>query len=121
MMARHFARNVVLWFLFALIAGAALAGPSVVSDPTSVAQVTHCAWYLDATPRKLEVAPKDGTGKPYCQLDVSTVSNGNHTIQAAFVIQDPVWGEQEGPKSVPLAFVRPAAPASGPSGIKLVP
>lgn len=111
-----------LIFLFLLLASSfAVANPNVVSDPTTVTTVTHCAWYLDSTPRKLLAAPKDTTGKPYCEIDVSTVSNGNHTIQAAFVIQDPIWGEQEGPKSVPLAFVRPAAPASAPTAIRLVP
>jgi hypothetical protein len=111
----------VLFFLASIFPLAALAGPSVVSDPTTVTAVTHCAFYLDAKPRELVPAPKDATGKPYCQLDVSTVANGNHTVAAAFVIQDGTWGEQEGPKSVPFAFVRPSAPASGPSAIRLVP
>ncbi len=97
-----------------------VAAPSVVSDPTTTTQVTHCAWYLNATPRQLVVAPKDGTGKPFCQLDVGGVAPGTHTIQAAFVIQDAIWGTQEGPKSDPLEFSRPAAP-SKPFGLKVVP
>jgi hypothetical protein len=104
-----------------LLSGFALANPKVISDPTTATTVTHCAWYLDSTPRQVVPAPKDSTGKPYCEINVSTVTNGAHTIQAAFVIQDSIWGEQEGPKSAPLAFVRPSAPTSAPSAIRLIP
>jgi hypothetical protein len=103
------------------LTAAAVAGPRVVSDPTTVTQVTHCAWYLDAKPRELVVAPKDAGGRPYCELDVATVSNGAHRVAAAFVVQDAIWGEQEGPKSDPFDFVRPAAPTSAPSALRLEP
>ena len=92
----------------------------MVSDPTTRTDVTHCAWYLDATARELVPAPKDTTGKPYCSKDVAAVAVGSHTIAAAFVIQDPVWGEQEGPKSAPFPFARPASPVA-PSTLRLAP
>lgn len=111
-----------LIFLFLLLASSfAVANPNVVSDPTTVTEVTHCAWYLDSAPRQLVVAPQDESGNPYCELDISGISTGNHTIQAAFVIQDPIWGEQEGPLSAPLAFTRPSAPESAPAAIRLIP
>ena len=97
------------------------AAPSIVSDPTTATAVTHCAWYMDATARQLVVAPKDGTGKPYCSLDVAGIANGAHTVKAAFVVQDPVWGTQEGPQSDPFAFTRPAPPGVKPSGLGVVP
>jgi hypothetical protein len=101
-----------------LAGGPALAAPNVVSDPTTRTDVTHCAWYLDGTPRQLVAAPKDATGNPYCKLDVAGVTNGAHTLAAAFVIQDATWGEQEGPKSDPFPFTRPAPPPK-PSSLKV--
>lgn len=106
--------------LCALWAPVVAAAPSVVSDATTVLQVTHCAWYLDSAAREVLPAPKDATGKPYCSKDVGAVSNGAHSVTVAFVIQDATWGEQEGPKSDPLAFTRPSVSAK-PSTLRLVP
>lgn len=105
----------------AVVAAPASAAPFVVSDATPATQVTHCAWYLDARPREVVAAPKDSTGKPYCKLDVGAVATGAHSIQAAFVVVDATWGEQEGPKSAPFAFSRPSAPSSAPITIRLEP
>lgn len=102
----------------ALVALPAWAAPSVVSDPTAQSAVTHCAWYLDGEARQLVEAPKDARGRPYCRLDVAGVAAGAHSITAAFVITDPAWGEQEGPKADPLPFTRPAQP-SKPSGLRV--
>lgn len=97
----------------------ALAAPFIVSDATVTTTITHCAWYIDAA-RTLVAAPKDATGKPYCKVDVVDMIVGAHTIQAAFVITSD-WGSEEGPKSLPFALTRPAAPTSSPSGLKLIP
>lgn len=106
--------------LLAAFSGVVAAGPRIVSDPTTTANVTHCAWYLDTAPRELVVAPKDESGKPFCEKDIAGIANGSHTVTAAFVVNDPVWGVLEGPKSDPFAFARPAAP-SKPSPLRLAP
>lgn len=113
-------RRVALIAACVLWTSAVAAAPSVVSDATTATQVTHCAWYLDSAARELIPAPKDATGKPFCSKDVGTVSNGAHSVAVAFVIQDATWGEQEGPKSDPLAFTRPSVSAK-PSTLRLVP
>ena len=104
----------------ALLPVVALAGPSIVSDPTKRTDITHCAWYMDAAPRQLVAAPKNAAGQPYCKLYIATIAAGAHSVTAAFVIIDPLWGEREGPKSDPFTFSRPAAP-SKPSGLTVVP
>jgi hypothetical protein len=114
------ARHLGVALVGLLASGAALGAPNIVSDPTTVTAVTHCAWYMDATPRQLVVAPKDSSGKPYCKLDVAAIATGAHSVTAAFVVDDPVWGTQEGPKSDPFAFTRPAAPPK-PSGLTVRP
>jgi hypothetical protein len=113
-------RRPLLLVVLSIGASAAWASPTVVSDPTTRTDVTHCAWYIDAAARELLPAPKDAAGQPYCSRDVGTVAVGSHTLMAAFVIQDALWGEQEGPKSVPLAFARPGLPAK-PSILRLAP
>ena len=113
-------KHILLFILFAMAATVS-AAPFVVTDPTTETTVTHCAWYLDSQPRQLVAAPKDSSGNPYCKIDMSGTAKGSHTIAAAFVIQDTIWGEQEGPKSVPLAFERPGAPSTAPSMLILVP
>jgi hypothetical protein len=113
-------RSLFMALLLAGLCSPLWAAPSVVSDPTATTTVTHCAWYLDAAAREQLVAPKDSTGKPYCSKDLAAVTTGTHSIQAAFVIVDATWGNQEGPKSDPFAFTRPAAPPK-PLGLKLVP
>ena len=109
--------SVILW----IPALAVFASPLVVSDPTTTAGITHCAWYLDSTPKQLVPAPKDANNRPYCELDIESVSVGAHSVTAAFVIQDSVWGDQEGPKSSPLAFTRPAGVTSSPSRLTIKP
>jgi len=104
----------------ALLLPAAAQATKIVSDPTTATAVTHCAWYMDAVPRQLVVAPKDSAGKPFCSLDVTALSTGAHSVQAAFVVEDANWGTQEGPKSDPFAFTRPAAPPK-PSGLTVKP
>jgi hypothetical protein len=94
----------------------ALAAPSVVSDPTTRTDVTHCAWYIDNQPRALQEAPKDSAGNPYCLIDVAELSAGPHVMTVAFVVQDVVWGELEGPASAPFEFARPASP-DAPTGL----
>ena len=98
-----------------------LAAPHIVSDSTAVSGITHCAWYLDSQARALVAAPKDSTGRPYCSLNIEGVSVGAHTVTAAFVRVNDVWGEEEGPKSNPFSFTRPAAVTGSPSSLRLTP
>lgn len=112
-------KRALLLLITVALSTATWAAPSIVSDATTTTTVTHCAWYLDSAARELVVAPKDSQGRPYCSKDVGAIATGAHSVQAAFVIQDATWGEQEGPKSDPFAFTRPAAP-SRPSGLKVV-
>lgn len=97
------------------------ANPRIVSDSVSRTDITHCAWYMDAVPRQLVLAPKDASGKPFCELAITGLSNGTHTVTAAFVIAgSPTNPEVEGPKSDPLNFTQPALP-SKPSGLEIKP
>ena len=109
--------SVLLW----VPALAAFASPFVVSDPTTTAGITHCAWYLDSTPRQLVPAPKDSSNRPYCSLDIEGISVGSHSVTAAFVRTDEIWGTEEGPKSSPLVFQRPAGVTVSPSRLTIKP
>ena len=108
---------ILIWSLL-IFAWQSAFGASVISDSADIS-ATHCAWYLDTQSR--EVLPVGtNAGGVFCSRDVSDISNGQHTVQAAFVVQS-AWGDEEGPKSVPFDFTRPSAPASPPSEIRLVP
>ena len=109
--------SVLLW----VPALAVFASPLIVSDPTTVTSITHCAWYLDSTPRQLVPAPKDANNRPYCSLDIEGISVGTHSVSAAFVRMDEVWGAAEGPKSSLFTFPRPAGVTASPSGLGIKP
>lgn len=79
------------------------AAPFVVSDP-STQTVTHCGVVIDTQP-KFDVPVINKA----CKVDISTVTEGAHTIKATFVNIDPVWGRSESVFSTPLNFVRPSA------------
>lgn len=96
------------------------AAVSIRSDPVQDERLTHCAWYLDSNERVLEPIATEPEGV-YCLLDVSTISTGDHTVQAAFVIEGGAWGDQEGAKSIPFAFSRPAEVTEQPGGLGLQP
>lgn len=85
----------------------AIAGPFVVTDPTTQI-VTHCGYVLDVD-AKVDSPVAVVTGGSMCKIDVSMVAAGSHTIKATFVNIDPVWGRSESVFSVPLTFVRPAS------------
>ena len=98
---------------------AVFASPFIVSDATTTPDITHCAFWLDAAPKQVIDAPKDANGRAYCKLDISTIAPGSHTVTAAFVRTSDVWGTEEGPKSVPFGFSRPAGVTVSPSSLKL--
>lgn len=100
-----------------LVALPALA-QSVVSDPVD-ARGTHCGVFLNALAKQTIAVTVEGTGK-ICKFDVSGLPNGSHTIRMTLIANDPIWGVQESPQSAPLAFVKPAAPAT-PAGVRLIP
>jgi uncharacterized protein YigE (DUF2233 family) len=110
--------------LAVLAAGLALplsaAAVTFESDPTARTDITHCAVYLDSAPRTVHAVKKDAAGKPYCSI-VLTVTDGAHTIQAAFAIEGPAVVPQEGPKSPALNFTQAAPITAVPSGWALKP
>jgi hypothetical protein len=91
----------------------------VVSDPVDPG-VTHCGFFLDGGVKLTVPVNVVGTVKN-CELTLSdTLSNGAHTVTATAIIVDPVFGSRESPQSLPLSFVKPAAPAT-PAGVRLAP
>ena len=104
--------------ILAMFSASALAAPFVVTDPLD-ASATHCGVFLDAAPKQTVPVAVEGTNK-ICKFDVQGISNGSHSIRMTAISNDPIWGVQESPQSVPLAFVKPAAPAT-PAGIRLAP
>src|SRR5258706_8277685 len=105
-----------------LASSLAVAAPFVVSDPLATG-VTQCGVFLDAAPKV--TVPVTAVTTPVagniCKVDVGAVSTGNHTISlTAITVNDPVWGSQESPRSLPLAFTRPAVPTA-PTGLILSP
>jgi len=79
--------------LIAAAASLTLAQPGsagrIISDPTDVLRVTHCAWMftagLDTNTYSWEVAPKNADGRPYCSKDISDLDPGEYSVKAAFV------------------------------------
>lgn len=92
----------------------------VVSSVEANGWATHCAWYVDGGERVMAEAELDADGMPYCGLDVSGISAGEHTIKVAFISEDAIWGTLEGPISDPFSFERPAGP-SKPTTLTIVP
>ena len=107
-----------LFALLALFPAVAFASPFVVSDPSTDLRPTECGYHVDGGPRLSSPVAKDATGKPYCKIDMASISAGNHTITATFAYTDDVWGFQESAPSVPLAFSRPS-PSVAPGPLRL--
>lgn len=101
-----------------LLPAAALASPFLISDPLDPS-VTDCGIFLDAAPKQTVPVTISGTGK-ICKFDLAGIANGAHTVKASAIVNDPVWGVQESPQSVPLGFTKPASPAS-PATLRLAP
>ena len=108
----------ILALVLTLLSPMALSAPFVVSDPLDP-RATNCGVFLDAAAKVTIPVTADGTDK-VCKYDISGVSVGSHTIRMTAIANDPVWGSQESAESVPLSFVRPAAP-SVPAGLGLQP
>ena len=111
-----------LLVLLAFVSLPAFGAPSVVSGVLTTG-VSQCGVFLDTSAKVTVPVTAVTTPTPgnICQFDVSTVSPGPHSISmTAITVNDPVWGSQESVKSVPFAFVRPAAP-SAPASLQLVP
>ena len=89
-----------------------MAAPFLVSDPT-IQTVTHCGIYMDDKP-VVDVPVEVVTAGDRCKYDLSTLTEGSHTVTATFVNQDPVWGRVESASSAPFVFVRPTL--GGPGG-----
>ena len=96
----------------------ALSAPFVVSDPVDPA-ATHCGVFMDSQPKATVTVTPD-TGGNICKFDLAGIASGSHTVQMTAIINDPLWGVQESPKSSPLTFARPGVPAT-PAGPRLTP
>jgi hypothetical protein len=106
--------------LVALLAFSAPAfgAPFVVTDPVDPL-TTHCGVFLDTNAKVTVPVAVEGTAK-ICKFDLATIPNGSHVVKMTAIGNDPIWGALESPQSLPLAFVRPAAPAI-PAGVRLAP
>jgi hypothetical protein len=109
--------SVVLMLTSSLVWGA----PFVISDPLT-SGVTQCGVFLDSIPKV--TIPVTAVTVPtvgnICRFDIGTVTSGPHSITMTAIAVDPVFGSQESPQSVPLAFTKPAVPTV-PSNLKLTP
>lgn len=110
--------RILFLLLFLPFAASVSASPFLVSDPT-LQTVTHCAVYVDGG-AKTESPVVHSTQGYACRHDLAGIKPGSHTVIAAFVNKDPVWGDIEGEKSTPFLFDAPASP-SAPVNIRLTP
>lgn len=97
----------------------AISAPFVVSDPLD-ARCTHYGIYIDAVPKQVFPAFVEGTNK-IVHYDLVGIAVGTHTVRATCIAQDPVWGDQESPQSLPLQFAKPSSSTVAPVGIRVVP
>jgi hypothetical protein len=75
----------------------------VVTDPITPG-ATQCGFYVDASPRVTVPVTPVYSGN-ICMLDISALGAGTHTITAtAISVNDPFWGSQESPPSLPLVL-----------------
>lgn len=94
-------------------------GPFVASD-ILVPGVSQCGVFMDAAP-KVTIPVIAVTGGNICKLDISGLPPGAHSVtMTAIAVNDPIYGSQESPPSLPLAFTKPSPPAA-PTGLKLIP
>jgi len=100
--------------LAALLPLPALAVPFLVSDPTTVARVTHCVM-VRTTPTSVttEWAVESVTGGKRCKIDLA---NDPQTGTVTVAFKDAAAGEV-GPAA---AFTFPV-PITGPTGLRLSP
>ena len=108
----------ILALVLTLLSPMALSAPFVVSDPLDP-RATHCGILMDVAP-KVVIPVVAEAGGNICKFDLAGISNGSHTVKMTAIANDPIWGSQESAESVPLSFVRPAAP-SVPAGLGLQP
>jgi len=118
------------WFALGLLLLASLtrAAPFLTADPVpNLAVNGNCTMFLDAvpgvtTPVALATAPAVGNVPLF---DMATTAVGAHSATVLCTnIPDPLWGGGgPSPKSLPLAFQRPASsvPPSTPTGLRLIP
>jgi len=109
-----------------LISSLAWGAPFVQSLPVAPGATTslQCGVLLDATPKV--VIPATALITPagtICKFDVGAVPVGQHTITMTVITtNDPKYGSQESPPSVPLAFSLPwPTPLVAPGGLQLTP
>ena|SRR3990167_2357368 len=111
-------KKFILAMVLSGMSATVLSAPFVVSDPLDPA-ATHCGVLMDAAAKVVIPVTPDAGGN-ICKFDLAGISNGSHTVKMTAIANDPVWGSQESAESVPLSFVRPAAP-SVPGGLGLQP
>lgn len=119
-------KKMLLVLLFAC--SLARAAPWLTGDSVpNLASNGNCTMFMDAVPGvtapvALATAPAVGNVPLF---DMAFVAVGSHSVQVLCTNpSDPLWGGGgAGPRSVPLAFVRPASSVvpGAPPGLRLVP
>jgi hypothetical protein len=106
--------------ILSLITTVVLANPFIVSDSIDDSRITHCAWYIDTLPKQILPVARDAANKPYCSRDMLDATVGAHSLKAAFVAKDAVWGDKEGALSAPFSYTVPSSTSAVPAALKLI-
>jgi hypothetical protein len=104
--------------MVAMMSGAVLAAPFIVSDPLDP-RATHCGWQFNSDARVDAPVALSGTDK-ICKVDLAGRAVGSYTVTATAVAIDPSWGRLESASSAPFVFAVPSV-AGAPSNLRLVP
>ena len=103
--------STILW------TSSAISSPFVVTDPIplTLLQATHCGVFLDSLAKVVvPVIPATTTTGTYCKYDVNTLTPtlapGDHMVAMTYLVRDPIWGDNESDKSLPLNFTKPGVP-----------
>ena len=103
------------------MAGSVWASPFLVCDPypTTTVQPTHFNLVIDGGTAFDVAAYKNTDNSVILYYNLSTITNGSHTITVKAVVIDPLWGRAES-ASVPFAFVKPVVTSPlNPANIRL--
>ena len=95
-----------------MIPSLAWASPFLVSDPDVTGAADKCV-YQEGSSEPVATPLVQGA----CKIDLAQVSAGQHDLQVWF--SSSLWGVDSA--KVPFSYSRPAAGASGPSGLRISP
>ena len=98
--------------LLLLVSVNVIAAPFLVSDADSTKAADKCV-YQEGAAAVVETPLVSAA----CKIDLAAFSSGTHNLQVWF--RSSLWGVDSA--KVPFAFTRPAAGATGPSTLQIVP